>query len=686
VKELYRKHRPKKFEDVIGQDDAVETLTRKFETNSIPHAILFHGPYGTGKTTLARIVVRHLKCGKFDFVEKNTADYRGIDDIRSIRNTINQAPIDGDSRVWLLDECFVGDTIIETPNGSKYLRDIKVGDSVYSAFGLDKVINVFKKQIPLNRLVKIRLSDGRTIYCSDGHEFYTERGWVRTKNLLKKDLLFSFVPYMMQEILKGTKYENNNMSKLQERNIMFNGIGKCTNILQQVLCYSVSVSKNGETMSGMRQTCTPICESTGQIQQNFLQSELSTNRQNEKTRISEKDIQQKNKQKNKSVSLAVLPKRARLETSRAMFLENDRTQSFPQSKNRTESNEDKTTEGYLTCLEGQTWWQRTIHQITTKIMDKIRLQLEVGIINTNKQEGYLSNQLQSRYRKQVVKNSYRSRWKRTSCEEIYAKRCQETETIGIVGVESIEIYQHTNNKSSFEGVVDDKEKITDEITLYDLEMENHPSYFANGILVHNCHKCTGDAQNAMLKLLEDPPEHVYFMLATTEPEKLLAGIRQRCLQVKLNPISEDALEDILNVVCGKEGIKISHTVIEKIAEYAGGAAREALQILDKVYQLDGEKNQLKAIEKSSTTTATIEIARKLMNPKTKWREIAPILKELENEDAENIRWMILGYGKSVLLKSDNARAFRMIEAFRDNFYDSKWAGVVSACYEILQEK
>jgi hypothetical protein len=83
------------------------------------------------------------------------------------------------------------------------------------------------------------------------------------------------------------------------------------------------------------------------------------------------------------------------------------------------------------------------------------------------------------------------------------------------------------------------------------------------------------------------------------------------------------------------------------------------------------------------TTQTIEIARKLISTGTKWRDIAPILKELENEDAERIRYMILGYGKSVLLKKDNPRAYRMIDAFRENFYDCKFAGVIAACYEVI---
>lgn len=203
-------------------------------------------------------------------------------------------------------------------------------------------------------------------------------------------------------------------------------------------------------------------------------------------------------------------------------------------------------------------------------------------------------------------------------------------------------------------------------------------------LMDEIHKATNDAQNAMLKLLEDPPDHVYFILATTEPEKLLNGIHQRCLKIKLNPIKVEHLESIIKNVCKKEKIKLHSKVLEKITEYANGSAREALQILDKIYQIPDPKEQFKAIEKTSAVTQTIEIARKLLNTKTKWRDIASIIRELEGEDPEGLRYMVLNYGMRVLLKKDNPRAFRMMEAFRDNFYDSKFAGFVASCYEVIQ--
>jgi len=203
-------------------------------------------------------------------------------------------------------------------------------------------------------------------------------------------------------------------------------------------------------------------------------------------------------------------------------------------------------------------------------------------------------------------------------------------------------------------------------------------------ILDEVHKATNDAQNAMLKLLEEPPDHVYFILCTTDPQKLLSTILQRCTVIRLLPIPFEDIRDIVKNVCHQENIKLSKKVFERLIEYAEGSAREALQILDKIYQLEDEREQLDAIEKASVKTQAITIARMLLNTKTKWKQISPILKELENEDAEQIRYMILGYGRAVLLSKDTPRAFRMIESFRDNFYDSKFSGVVAACYEVIQ--
>jgi len=99
-------HRPKTLAEVVGQPKVVAALTKLLEreVEDIPHALLFVGPRGTGKTTLARIVARQLGCHKLDFIEMNTADFRGIDTSRDINKNMNLMPMGGDIKVYFFDE------------------------------------------------------------------------------------------------------------------------------------------------------------------------------------------------------------------------------------------------------------------------------------------------------------------------------------------------------------------------------------------------------------------------------------------------------------------------------------------------------------------------------------------------------------------------------------------------------
>lgn len=102
--ELYRKYRPTIFRDVHGQKEAVQVLNHMRKADQLPHVLLFSGPSGVGKTTLARIVAKKLSCKDADLVEQNAADYRGIDAVREIARRVQMAPMVSPCRVWILDE------------------------------------------------------------------------------------------------------------------------------------------------------------------------------------------------------------------------------------------------------------------------------------------------------------------------------------------------------------------------------------------------------------------------------------------------------------------------------------------------------------------------------------------------------------------------------------------------------
>lgn len=102
--------RPMKFEEVIGQEDTVTVLQAQIDKGEIPRALMFVGPAGTGKTTLAKILARAVQGWEFpadqqpDLLEINAADFTGIDDMRELVEQTESFPMCGKYRVIILDE------------------------------------------------------------------------------------------------------------------------------------------------------------------------------------------------------------------------------------------------------------------------------------------------------------------------------------------------------------------------------------------------------------------------------------------------------------------------------------------------------------------------------------------------------------------------------------------------------
>jgi DNA polymerase-3 subunit gamma/tau len=101
---LYRKYRPQSWDEIIGQEHVVRTLTNALKLGRVSHAYLFAGPRGTGKTTIARLLAKSLECSDLDLIEIDAASNRGIDEIRQLRDGIKFVPTHGKYKVFIIDE------------------------------------------------------------------------------------------------------------------------------------------------------------------------------------------------------------------------------------------------------------------------------------------------------------------------------------------------------------------------------------------------------------------------------------------------------------------------------------------------------------------------------------------------------------------------------------------------------
>lgn len=103
-KVLYRKYRPQNLDEIFGQEHVVATLRSQLKSDDVAHAYLFAGPRGTGKTTVARILASELGVNEIDLIEVDAASNRGIDDIRSLRESVYFQPAQSPKKLYILDE------------------------------------------------------------------------------------------------------------------------------------------------------------------------------------------------------------------------------------------------------------------------------------------------------------------------------------------------------------------------------------------------------------------------------------------------------------------------------------------------------------------------------------------------------------------------------------------------------
>jgi len=202
-------------------------------------------------------------------------------------------------------------------------------------------------------------------------------------------------------------------------------------------------------------------------------------------------------------------------------------------------------------------------------------------------------------------------------------------------------------------------------------------------LIDECHKLTNDAQNALLKSLEAATTHVYYILATTDPQKLLDTVRSRCTKYQVNPLSDEQMFQLLHNVIKAEGESLPKAVYTQIIQDSQGHPRDALQILDKTLSAEPERRLEVAKQQAALLNQTIELCRALIQ-KADWKKVSSILNGMKSKEPEKIRRAILGYCSSVLLNGDNMAAAMIMEQLVEPTYDMGFPGITYACYSAVK--
>ena len=177
-------------------------------------------------------------------------------------------------------------------------------------------------------------------------------------------------------------------------------------------------------------------------------------------------------------------------------------------------------------------------------------------------------------------------------------------------------------------------------------------------IIDEVHMLSPGAFNALLKTLEEPPEHVKFILATTEPQKLPATILSRCQRFDFKRISNEDIIKRLKIVCTESNIEITEGALKIIAILAEGAMRDALSVLERCVQ-DGENKIDEDKIKDLVGIPKITFVHSIVDAIIEY-DIDKALASMDEilnqgKDLNNFLWEIIKYVKDVLIYKSSGK-------------------------------
>lgn len=210
-------------------------------------------------------------------------------------------------------------------------------------------------------------------------------------------------------------------------------------------------------------------------------------------------------------------------------------------------------------------------------------------------------------------------------------------------------------------------------------------------LLDECHMLTREAQEALLKCLDNCPPSAYILLATTEPKNLKITIQRRCSVYEMVPLDD---EEMVQFLKDRYGEKIDADVCEEIAAESMGSPGVAISIADKIQNIPPKLQKSQVSGLASESDEFIKLAQTILRKsgtKNGWKEIASLIQDVQKNKSirpESLRIKLLHYYSKVILSGGKEAdfAFLIASTLYENYNWIGWPDLIIPLYYINKSK
>lgn len=607
-------YRPKTLDEIVGHETQVKEMQAIIDSKARPHCILLTGQAGIAKTTSARILARAFGARNDGLIEVDGATKGTKEDIKDLVEMMSAMPFTGSAKVAIIDECFARGTLVNTPLGPVPIEEIREGMEVLGAKGTQRVKRSVKNWVNSSRIVRLTSGD-RIIYCSEDHAFLTSEGWVEARSLDGKSVFNQqgiHVQPQLQKMWDGI-YEYRRWVKVL-RTVLDQSLSELRAALHVSVSPLLSVMCSSDKRFSVERSLSYSGSSSGYLSWNSQRSRESTG-----------------------------------------IFSGSRSPQFGASQGSQYGFGLSNEGGRITQTEGLDVQREGRQRIGTDGASENTAISGRGNSRTsggNRNEGEGNTEL-------LPDRSGVSRAEVGGGDRRSVSQFQNSDPAGQdqgsvfsrVRVDRPEIQELRDTLGSDWGSGEGGEGAW----FYDLEVEGHPSFSVEGMVVHNCHAINTAAWQAFLKSTEEPPRHAYYIFCTTEEQKVPKTIvEQRATTIRFKEVPASKLfKWAKEVILPQEGKIMDDEVIKKISTACGGSPRKFLNLLEQCLDLTNmeEINDILKVANIDEKDPVVRIAKLLIASSINWSDYQRILPEIE--DVGGMRKTLKAYLGKVFMRENS---------------------------------